>query len=298
LRVSAGRTPSYLEATGDELSLGGWLTEDGREVPSLLVDWDPVTQIALHRNLGVSGSAIAESCALEPSTQCVLSCTWEGTATRLRGTGTGQQFNLEDDRHATIAVDIPGRLLGGALNLRTFLAVVDPRPSGPLGAARSGEILWADRKRVVLEGDDSRFPVNVVDFSDVMTLQSGAGWMLTWQSRDFEEPFGASIRLLVNKGQSDVRDAVVTGSQSDAATVIRRTIRIDAARTLVGYGLGSDEFIEGAADYEEGTVGRAIADLIGRVFGSLDVGAVRAMRDEQPGEFDARIQAHLMEDQT
>lgn len=296
MRVSAGRTPPFLEATGDELSPGGWCTEDGTEVPRLLVDWDPVTQISLHRNLVVSGPEIADNCALEPSTECVLGCTWEGTATRLRGRGTIQQFNLKDERRGTVAVDIPGRLLGGILNVRTFLAVVDPRPSGALGAARPGEILWTDRKRVVLEGDDSRFPVNVIDFSDAAMLQSAAGWMLTWQSREFEEPFGASMRLLVNSGEPGVRDAVVTGSESDAADVIRRSIRIDTARTLLGYGLGSDEFIEAATDYEEGTVGRAIADLIARIFGSLDAGAVRAMRDEQPGEFDARIQAHLMAD--
>lgn len=297
MRVPAGRTPPFLEAVGDEVAAGKWLMEGGTEVPSLLVDWDPVTPIALYRRIVVAGPAITESCSLAPTTTCSLGCTWESTATRLRGRGTSRPVDLESEgREVTLDLEVAGRCLGGTLNLRTYLVVLDPHPAGPLGATQPGEIIWTDRKRVVLEGDDSRFPVNVVDFSEVPTLQSGAGWMLSWQSGDFREPFGASLRLLVNRGHVDIRDAVETGSDSEAADAIRRSIRIDTARTLVGYGLGSDEFIEDAAGYQEGTVGRAIVDLIVRVFGSLDVGAVRAMRDAQPGEFEARIQAHLMED--
>ena len=294
--VSGGRTPPFLRAAGDEVSGGEWLMEDGTEVPRLHVDWDPATRVALHRKLVISGRTLAGNCQLEPSTGCVLGCVWEGAATRLRGTGSKAAFDLDSDaREALVSVDIPGRLLGGTLSLRTVLSVIGPRPSGELGAAQPGEILWTDRKRVVLEGEDSRFPVNVVDFSQVATLQSSAGWMLTWQSRNFEEPFGASLRLLLNRAEPRVQDAVVTGSDSEAAQAIRRNIQVDTARTLVAYGLGSQEFIDGSADYVEGSVGRAIVELVGQVFGSMDIGAVCAMRDEQPGEFEARIQAHLAE---
>lgn len=295
MRVAAGTTPPFLVATGEELSVADWKMPDGRPIPRLYHDWDPATPVALKRDVSVDGAQVGESCALRPSTSCRISCMWESTATRLRGSGTFGDFTLGEECHdRVLSIEAPGRELGGTLYLRTLLVALDPHPSGALGASYPGEVLWSDRKKVILEGDDSRFPVNVVDFSQVATLQSSAGWILSWQTHDFEEPFGASLRLLVNDKNPAVVDAVITGGDSDGSVAIRSHIEMDTARTLLDYGLGSDEFLAAAHDYPEGSVGRAIADLANRVFGQMDLAAIRSMRRDQPAEFEARLQALLL----
>jgi hypothetical protein len=66
----------------------------------------------------------------------------------------------------------------------------------------------------------------------------------------------------VNSDNERIRGAIVTGSNASDAEVIRSIITFDVARTLITSALSREEFLERYESYPEGSVGRAIAELI------------------------------------
>ena len=147
----------------------------------------------------------------------------------------------------------------------------------------------------MLESDAARFPVTVMDFHDAVGIDGDAFWYLAWPTFRFDEPFGASLRLLVNRKKPEIVAAVETDSDSASSEATRRHIYADTARTLIGFGLGSEEFLEDHSDYPEGSVGHAVNELIIMCWGSdYSPKKVKAMRDEKPHLFESYLQSRLM----
>jgi hypothetical protein len=61
---------------------------------------------------------------------------------------------------------------------------------------------------------------------------------------------------------------------------------------LLSMGLEMRDEIE-AGGYEEGTTGRVLADLMDRLFGGMPPGEIESLRRQDPGRFEASVQAGL-----
>ena len=273
----------------------GWFEEDGAPLPTMLPEWDPATDLGLYRDFELDTAAIAGDCRLEEGSTVRLGMTWSSDA-RVRVAVEEHIVELDgESQPVRLSVSVPGDQVAGRLFLKTYLWVVDARPESSLSPVEEGDLIWFDQHTTLLESDAARFPVTVMDFDGAIGVDADAFWYLSWPTRRFEEPFGASLRLLINTKKPDFVAAVQTDSDSEASEAIRRHIFTDTARTLIDFGLGSDEFLEDHSEYPEGSVGRAIDELINVCWGdSYSPKTVRAMRNEKPQVFESHLQSRLM----
>ncbi len=240
-----------------------WIARDGRPLPERLTDWDPATPVEAFRAVTISFDALIEECQL--STDAVLALTSEvrSDRTTLRVVGEPVVVSKSAESQVRSSVAAVGAALGGRIRLTTRLTVVSNPSASPLAAVRPGSELWASPDyRCALEGDAARFPTSAVAFSNVASLANDAGWSLDWNPDSLDEAVLASLRLLVNSDNERIRGAIVTGSNASDAEVIRSIITFDVARTLITSALSREEFLERYESYPEGSVGRAIAELI------------------------------------
>ncbi len=296
MKLRAGKAVPYLTVDGDAVDAGEWGLDGESPMPKFFREWDPATDLRLSRDLTLDGALVAKQCELAEAAELHLGVVWVSDSTRLRGSHSAGGFELGSGSVArTVSFTVPGQLVGGRLSLETVLWVRGPAALSQLSASRVGDVLWSDRKSITLEGDASRFPITVVDFSTMYGIDRDAFWMLSWPRRDFNEPFGASIRLLVNSLHPEVIRAVSNDGDLAGGLAIRRHLQVDVARSLIDFALGSDEFVDAAADFEEGSVGFAVNELIRSSWGSgMDPATLKASRASEPQAFESVLQARVM----
>lgn len=294
MRVKSGDSAPFLVADDASLLSPGWFEEGGEPLPGLLPEWDPATDLNLYRDFKVDTARIADLCQLGERSILRMGTTWTSDA-RVRVAIPGPSFELDGELTSVqLSVQVPGEQAAGRLLLKSCLWVVRSEILSPLSPSEEGDLVWFDQQSTILEGDAARFPIAVVDFAEETGLESGAFWYLSWPTRNFSEPFGASLRLLVNSGKPDVVEAIQSESETDRSDVIRRHIFADTARTLIDFGLNSDEFLEEHAEYGEGSVGHAVAQLIASGWGSLAPFEVKTQREKKPQVFEAILQSRIM----
>ena len=296
MKVRGGQAPPFRRPSDECVVAGDWMGEDGNPLPIMLPDWDPATTLSLRRALAVDTGRFAAESGLDLGTAPVeFGCSWSSSATRLRGIGPALPIELDGlTAKIELVADIPGDSSGGRLRVDTIAFLQEPASGSDLKAARRGSILWSDRANFTLEGAAERFPINIVDFNDVPSLNPSAGWILHWPSRAFDEPFGASIRLLINSSHEELVEAVRTGSDDRADTNLRSQIHLDTARALVTQGLMSESFIESAESYEEGTVGEVVFELIGSAWADMALEQVATRMREEPARFESELQGRFL----
>ena len=296
MRVKAGESPPFLMASDASVTSSGWFQEDGKPLPTLLPEWDPATNLGLYCDFQLDTAALAEDCQLGDRSKVQMGMSWTSSA-RVSTAVAGPTVVLDGEIHAVqLAVSVPGEQVAESLRLRTFLWIQDAEPISALSPSSEGDLIWSDLQATLLESDAARFPMTVMDFDKAIGVETEASWYVSWPTQRFNEPFAASLRLLINSGKSEIVEAIQTDSESEASDAIRRHIFIDTARTLINLGLGSEEFLDSYDEYPEGTVGSAISELIATCWGdSFSPSEVKGVRDEKPQVFEARIQAILME---
>jgi len=295
MKVRAGVSPPFLVADPEAVEPGPWIDDDGAPLPGVLPEWDPATDLKVHRDIEIDTTSVKTQCQLEVGSELGLGMTWSSDA-RFRASVAGDDIELTGDRKLVrISAQIPGSQVAGNLSLKLFVWVVKANATSVLSPSNEGDLVWSDTKRFTLESDAPRFPTAVVDFGAMPAVADGAYWYLSWPSRDFREPFLASMRLLVNSGHQEVIDAIRTDSDLESSRAIRRHVFVDTARMLVEFGIQSEEFLEDHADYPEGSVGHAINELIRMCWGSTaDPRKIRAERSEKPHVFEMRLQSRTM----
>jgi hypothetical protein len=280
----------YVPAPAEHISVGGWQTPFG-QLGDHLDDWDPDTDLHLGRTLTIDAAAIRRDCQLADQIRLAVLPLARSERTGLRIAGRLSPVDNQADR-TTVALHLSGSALGGTVTLTTSLVVLDVDTSQRLSPQVPGAELWKDQTRVDLEGSAPRFPVSPVHFPDIPTLEPDAGWTLDWQPGNLDEPALGAIRLLINTANPRIAAALVTGSDDMIADVVRGTIRHDVARTLILAALANDDFITDQDAYREGSVGRAIKDLISLNWvDDLAVLAARSRND--PRRFQMELQTRF-----
>lgn len=292
MRIRQAALP-YIPLDPGSVLAEGWSTREGDALPERLVDWDPATDLHLYRDIDLNTASIRESCRLAHGARLGVLPLARSDRTGLRIAGQMNVVGTDaESERVTIALHLRGEALGGTLTLRTSIVSLDPNPAEPIAPQLAGSELWSDDARCDLEGAASRFPVSAVDFRDVPTLEPDAAWTLDWRPTELADPVLGAVRLLVNSGKPRIAAAIISGSTEPGAEILRAGIQHDVARSLILTALDSTEFTEDPGQFPDGSIGRAITDLLA-LHWNEDVPTLAARARDYPRRFEMELQARF-----
>ena len=249
--------PPYRFPSADVVRAGPWTVElDGRRLalPSVFPTWDFATDIVLEREVEVDLAEALRASALGDDAALVLGVLWRSTASELRGPATVAV--LDEPSPVRLTAELPGRRLGGTLELETVLMLSKARDAEPWTAFRAGSVVWTDRKRCKLQGDAPMFPIEIADFRP-LGLDTRAPWHLEVRD-DLDSPAMGAIHLLVNRDIETVVAAVAhAGHPDEAEAKVLSAMYADVGRTLVEFALNHGEFGTDVV-FEDETLGAAL----------------------------------------
>lgn len=294
----------FLTIPDEAIRFGGWMIGNPGEplapVHDVLEDWDYERDLEVAVQLDVDFKAASQALGIAPE-HLVLAVVLKG------GTGAGsmpRRIDTLDIReigaHSTsadMAARISSRQLSGRLRLEVaVLLKKSPAAPGALSPKWIGARLWQTGRDILLEdGGDSRFPIELADFSRAFASggYSRAPWYLDWRAHDFDADFGGSVRVYVNSGIPEIAERFVAG---DPLTL--QSILGDVMSQMIGSALDEEDCEELLGDCAVNTIGHQIRNWMDLSFPGQTVPAVRALRDHSPGRFRAAILAAAEVDET
>jgi hypothetical protein len=293
MRLRGQAALPYLPLDSASVLAEGWTTREGDALPERLVDWDPATDLHLFRDIELEGSSIKETCHLGDGSRLGVLPLARSDRTGLRIAGELTVLGTDAERErTTIGLHLRGEALGGTLTLTTSVVSLDANPDDPIAPNLPGSELWRDETRCDLEGAAPRFPISAVDFREVPTLDPEAAWTLDWRPSELDDPVLGAVRLLVNSGTPGVAAAIISGSTEPGAEILRAVIQHDVARSLILSALATAEFVEDPGHFPDGSIGRAIADLLA-IHWAEDIPALAARAQQFPRRFEMELQARF-----
>jgi hypothetical protein len=284
----------YRTAPPEAVQAARWFSmqPDGTRVPidGHLADFDAATALKLVREVRVDTDLVRSKCELQSDDRLAVVAHWHSLRTELRG--IGKAADLTSENEVELSVEIPQGRSGGTLVLRTcvILAAASGRRF-PFAAAKAGSIVWQDRSDVVLEGSGPRFPIEIRKFDP--PYLSGMGWMLDWRPASPEVMFMGSVRLLLSERHKAVVEAAKSLNRDGTQKAILSAINVDVARSLISGMLRNPEFVQGGIQFEKGTVGQVVGDLIASAFPGEDLKTVSSQLESEPETFAARLQSRF-----
>ena len=288
----------YLRVGPERILSDPWqlLTEGGaHQLSEFHEHWDYNVNLTLARSLVLDLDAIHGDCGLEDQAVVNAVAVWRSAGTALRGRLCSVTLPAGGGLHTVyLEGEIPGGDLSSEVSIHTqvILAACSSNHS-ELAATLPGSVLWQDIAQVALEGPAPRFPMEVVDFTNLLVAPSKAAWYLSWNAYDWHQPLLGGVRLFVNSRHKMVLDAVSRTPSSGEARAIRSMIYYEVGRSLVRGALLSDEFIESNQEFVSGTVGCAIFRLLSLLFPGDSPNALRSALLERPEHFDSVLQERL-----
>lgn len=283
----------FLRPPMDVVTTGPWsrLTPDGgAPLPDALLDWDYDTTLSLFRPMTVDGARIRHLSGLPAEAALDLSVQWFATSSALRGRAWRSALPAVDAHEAAATFELLGGDLGGSLELVTSITLRSSAPGASAAAAtRPGSVLWSDRHRVLLQGDNTLFPIAPADFHD-LPYPTGAGWYLHIDE-DLEAAALGSLLLLVNERHDVVMHALDTAaSPTEADRRVLSTLRSDVLRVLVEHALCHEDLSDDV-EYPVGSLGGLLINVVRNAFPAFSLEALRRERQTAPALFSSRIQA-------
>ena len=265
------------------LNGGSWETA-GDFVP----DWDSASEIRIRRTLGIDPRIAASDLGVTGGNVLLA------LGVRI-GTGPGRLprlILLREYRKLAAGTwqeefefQVPGDRLSLVLDVQTqvMLAAL-PSDCGPLSPRRAANRLWSDTFRVLLEGEEPRFPMEVADLRTLLgdAPAAAAPWFLHWSPRDWNRDFHGAARLYLNGDKSDFIKRI---EEQDGPTlqVMLADVMGQICERLVS-DPEADEIMSGA---EHGSLGAQSTAWLGRIWPGKDAAFVRSFLEQRPGQFRA-----------
>jgi hypothetical protein len=282
--------------------MSNWRIVSGRELHDgdLVPEWDQSLCLSVTKVIQLDVVNLMMSGRLKAGTRLAILPTWWSDGTGLRGSGDPIHFTVDakvQQRKFDLVLSIPGKHLAKHLQIRSALALVEQAPEmavDPLAAHRPGSVLWEDAITVVLEGQASRFPITVVDFVESCLGPANACWRFELAPMDPTLPAMATMRLYVNSLHRTFHAAATSREATQAQVAIRSALKMSVGEEMLRIALDKAEELEtGAQDFQPGSTGKVLLELIDRVFPGRGPIACREGRDQDPGRFHAELQARL-----
>jgi len=283
----------YRTPKPERLTLGSWsmhIDEDVQPFLSFLAHWDPAVTITTIIPAQVDSRGVSADCGLDSDAQLRLAVLWNSPGTMLCGRGEVFDFDCYESVNYLLHISVEGTLIAQMVNFTVQLLLLSPgRSTQPFAPIQPGSILVSQTQTIRLEGEGSRFPVEVIDFGPT-PYASGAGWALYWDEDDLHQTLLGSARLYINRRHEAVVRAVSRHRQENDG--IWEAIRFDIARTLIYRSLQNDDFINHPYSFALGSVGAVVRDLLCRCFPQM---TMRQCREHTRHRliFETQLQAAL-----
>ena len=267
---------------------GGTWTPAGE----FLADWDAASVIRFRRKVRIDPQDAASDLKANPEE---LGLT---IAVRI-GTGQGRLPRLilfrdfrklaADTWQEEFDFDVAGERLSLVLELHTQIMLAAPlEDCAQLSPQRVADRLWSDTLRIRLEGEEPRFPIEIID---MRTLPGTPGtlsppWYLHWSPMDWNRDFHGATRLYLNKEHTDLIERI---EQHDGPTlqVLLADVMTQICERLV-HDPEADEIMSGG---EPGSLGNQAAAWLQKAWPGKDAAFVRSLLESRPGAFRAAFLA-------
>ena len=290
-------SPPYLRPYFERIEIKDWLLiKNGSSslLGELMPEWDTATNITIAINAEVDTYGILEDCKLSRSAQLRLVSSWESTGTGLRDCGNFVDLDTNlSNQSVLLEAQIEGAMLASEVVVGVSLLLMKVgMVTERLAPKLTGSLLWRNQRKIALEGTGTRFPVEMVNFSESFSwLPENAGWFLDWDRFDFTRPVLGSVRLYVNSNHQRLKAAVNGIKEIDQA--LREVISFDIARTMIMTALDSEDFINESEKYADETVGAAVRRLVNTLFPSKALHERAQYRKQYPDRFECDLQDSL-----
>lgn len=285
----------YLTPSSERMLVGDWLhIKDGISEPleALFPAWEPVVSINAYVPVRIDISGILTDCNLDTDAQLRLGAVWNSSGTMLRGRGAMINLDLKGtELEINVGVNVEGIKLAKSIELCVLLILASPGSRAKSFAPRiPGSILLKSKLyEVLLEGQGPRFPIEVLDFAH-SSYPNDAAWVLHWDPNNLHQTVLGDVRLYLNAKHEHVVHAV--SENKPEYFDLQEAVRFDVARSLIYGALNNKEFLEAPEQYEAGTIGSAVRDLLQFYFPDTPISQIQA-NSEQPQSFEPKLQEKL-----
>jgi len=264
-------------------------------VPELLKAWDYTTPLHFECQLDIDVERVLDECGLGPGSTLTAVAVWWASSTNKRLAGAMKE--LERSGPVLLAFDVDPGEIGGSITLRRHLLLGAAAGSASaFSATQPGSLLWEEDRRdtttMILEGDAARFPTEVLDFAERPVLEPSAAWWLDCRFDDLDASPLACLRLFVNGAHPQVKP-VLAGKSDPRSMLVGSVMSWDVSRRMINGALDSADFVDGWGSFRPGSLGEVLELLIRKVWPTHDAVALRSLRANDAGLFEARLQGRL-----
>lgn len=286
LARQSGRYPAC-RAVCWRLSLnGGEWSQPGNH----LANWDAASLIRVRRTVKLDPVIAANDLGITPDEPSL------SLEVRI-GTGAGRlpRLILLRDCHELSAgepqvevdIEVAGDRLSLVLDLQTQVVLASTLTDyGPLSPRRAKDRVWSDTLRIRLEGEEPRFPIEIVDIRALLgnTIPPSTPWYLQWSPLDWDRDFHGAARLYLNKDQTDLIERI---EQQDGPTL--QVLLADVMSQICERLLTDSEAEEIMAGTEPNSLGGQATAWLHKAWPGKDAAFVRSLLDSRPGMFRAAL---------
>ncbi len=266
-----------------------WIERDGvrKSLTSPLKSWD----YAREEKIGIVLKSLDEELFLRSTglhdiadVELVLLADCKESQRRLCATHRLDSASLTN---ASFDLLLPRGELAEAMNVKVLLRLA--RQLSPRGDRiafnRGARLFTSNVTRIVLEGDDPRFPTDPVAFSSLHL--PNAPWTLRINCDGLDSSFMGAVRMLVNTEHPVGRMLLNNGTAAKIAPLAMA----DAIRLLVAYLADQSESLD-SVEAEEGSVIQVVDQMCDNFLGSSLKSAIE-LYEHDPFHFDRLLHDRL-----
>lgn len=287
----------FLIVPENAVNFGGWMIGDPGApllpAENILPGWDYERDLEVKAKIAIDCTQVSKSLGIPLEDMRLAIVMKMGTGTgkipRRMDVLTKEHIDCEQSEF-TLSAQIPSYRLSSRLRLEVAIVLGEqPRHASILSPVIQGARLWSSQRDILLEdGGDSRFPVEMVCFSECFKglPQVYAPWYVLWKRGSYDSDFAGAVRLYVNSDFPDVKERFIDG---DPLTL--QSILASLMSQLITSAISDDEFDQSASDCQDGSVGHQIRAWLDNAFPGQSTMSIRSLKDRQLGQFQASILA-------
>jgi hypothetical protein len=257
-------------------------------------EFDPSSNSLFWREIDIDPRALASELLQGKDASFCITLEVRSEHTKIRYVQAFEEFSAADASfRASFEVEVPNQTIGGRLVLVTRLVLVKGDPQDAVAASRCGSILGVDLRYYDVEESFDGFPhLEPSDLTNIFGLTPGPHWIVDVDTDDLTLHSTQALTVNIN-ADSRVGKLLLSGRPENE--VLRQSLRCDIHRTMVNAALNSDD-LKNELENSEAPFKNYPNSIGAFLFGNLilcgfsdGIGAARALREQNPAEFEARI---------
>ena len=254
-----------------------------------LSNWDAASVVRIRRRVQIEPRIAASNLEVAPENLRL------SLVVRI-GTGTGRLPRLilyrqthelcEKAWEKELDIEVTGEQLSLVLDVQTQVLLAAPTDDcGPLSPRRVADRVWSDSLRIRLEGEEPRFPMEVIDMSTLTesAISNSAPYYLQWSPSDWHRDFHGATRLYLNQRNTDFIERV---QQQDGPTIqaLLADVMTQICERLL---IDLEEAEEIMTDAEPGSLGAQATAWLHKAWPDKDANFIRSVFKNRPSTFRA-----------